>query len=141
MSWDEASASPPPTAESQPVSSETHAVLIPTYNTGPTVIKTVTDVLSVWTPVWVIVDGSDDGTAEALEELASSNSDLHLLRHDHNRGKGAAVLTGAIAAREKGLTHVLTMDADGHMLSPTFGNLWSNLSPHPAASSLANHLR
>jgi glycosyltransferase involved in cell wall biosynthesis len=93
---------------------KTHAVVIPTYNTGPDVLlRTVRDVLAVWTPVWVIIDGSDDGSAEALEGLAASAPGLRVLRHDRNRGKGAAVLTAALAARQEGITHILTMDADG----------------------------
>jgi glycosyltransferase involved in cell wall biosynthesis len=41
----------------------------------------------------VVDDGSDDGTAEAAE---AAGADL-VLRHEHNRGKGAAVRTGMAA--------------------------------------------
>jgi glycosyltransferase involved in cell wall biosynthesis len=46
--------------------SRTHLVLIPSYNPGPKVYETVRAARGQWGPVWVIVDGSDDGTAAEL---------------------------------------------------------------------------
>ena len=56
--------------------STTHLVVIPSYNTGPTVYATVRAARAVWSPVWVVVDGSDDGTAEGLRELAAADPGL-----------------------------------------------------------------
>ena len=42
--------------------SSTHLVLIPSYNTGATVFHTVREARQFWQPVWVVVDGSSDGT-------------------------------------------------------------------------------
>ena len=36
-----------------PTVSETHLVLIPSYNTGDRVFQTVREALEVWNPVWV----------------------------------------------------------------------------------------
>ena len=96
-----------------PPPSSTHLLLIPTYNTGPKVLETVREALAAWKPVWVVTDGSDDGTTEQLEALAANEPDLRIIRHDTNRGKGAAVLTGARLARGAGFTHLLSFDADG----------------------------
>ncbi len=93
--------------------SDTHLLLIPSYNSGPIVIDVVEKALAVWQPVWVIVDGSDDGSEIALQELAKTEAHLSILMHDGNRGKGSAVYTGTQKALEKGFTHILTMDADG----------------------------
>ena len=38
---------------------------------------------------------------------------MEILRHERNRGKGAAILTAAAAARQQGMTHIATIDADG----------------------------
>ena len=46
--------------------STTHLVLVPTFNTGPRLLQTVEQALAVWRPVWVVVDGSTDGSADAL---------------------------------------------------------------------------
>jgi len=93
--------------------STTHLVLIPSYNTGARLRSTVYEALLKWQPVWVVVDGSTDGSAHTLDEFASSEPHLHLITRQDNGGKGAAVLTGVEAALAAGFTHVLVMDADG----------------------------
>lgn len=90
-----------------------HLVLIPSYNTGPKVYDTVREARAQGAPVWVVVDGSTDGTAEGLQRLAAEDPELKVLVLPHNQGKGAAVLHGLDAARAAGYTHALTMDSDG----------------------------
>jgi glycosyltransferase involved in cell wall biosynthesis len=93
--------------------SETHLLLIPSYNTGTIVVDVIKAALKFWQPIYVVVDGSDDGSAELLENLAQSEVNLKVFKHSQNQGKGSAVYTGIKAAVEQGFTHVLTMDADG----------------------------
>ena len=93
--------------------SNTHLVLIPSYNTGTRVVDTVRKALEFWNPVWVVVDGSTDDTAELLQTLAQSEGSLRVSVLAKNQGKGAAVLHGLTEAVANGFTHVLTMDADG----------------------------
>jgi len=93
--------------------STTHLVLIPSYNTGNRVFSTVREARNYWNPVWVVVDGSSDGTGAGLKAVAESDAGLRVLLHSKNRGKGAALLSGLREAEGQGFTHVLTMDADG----------------------------
>lgn len=93
--------------------STTHLVLIPSYNTGATVYDTVRAARAAWSPVWVVVDGSDDGTAAGLQALAAADRELRVEVLPGNSGKGAAVLHGLEAALAAGFTHALTMDSDG----------------------------
>ena len=93
--------------------SASHLVLIPSYNTGATVFATVRAARAHWNPVWVVVDGSTDGTAGGLREMAAADAGLRLFVLPTNSGKGAAVLHGLQAARDAGFTHALTMDSDG----------------------------
>ncbi len=93
--------------------SASHLVLIPSYNTGPTVYTTVRAARAQWSPVWVVVDGSTDGSAEGLLEMAQTDPGLRVVVHKHNPGKGAGVLHGLHAAAAAGYTHTLTMDSDG----------------------------
>jgi hypothetical protein len=99
-----------------------HLVLIPSYNPGPAVDATVRSARAAWTPVWVVVDGSTDGSAERLEAMAATDPGLVVLRLPENRGKGAAVLHAAEKAFAAGFTHALTMDSDGqhpaHLIEP-----------------------
>lgn len=94
-------------------SSSTHLVLIPSYNPGPKVFDTLRSALAQWTPVWVVVDGSTDGSAAALQEMEASQPGLRVMVLPTNRGKGAAVLHGIREALQAGFTHALTMDSDG----------------------------
>jgi glycosyltransferase involved in cell wall biosynthesis len=93
--------------------STTHLVLIPSYNPGPKVFETVQTARAHWTPVWVVVDGSTDGSALALSQMAQQDPGLRILMLPRNRGKGAAVAHGARIAQQAGFTHILTMDSDG----------------------------
>jgi glycosyltransferase involved in cell wall biosynthesis len=95
------------------VPSSTHLVLIPSYNPGPGVLDAVRAARAQWAPVWVVVDGSTDGTAEQLQALAASDDELTVIVLPENRGKGAAVLEGITQAAALGYTHALTMDSDG----------------------------
>ncbi|WP_066269702.1 glycosyltransferase family 2 protein [Hydrogenophaga palleronii] len=106
-----------------PASSPTHLVLIPSYNPGPKVLATVRAARAQWSPVWVVVDGSTDGSAESLTELARNDPGLRVLVLPQNQGKGAAVLHGITLAAQAGFTHALTMDSDGQhpeQLIPAF---------------------
>lgn len=93
--------------------SRSHLVLIPSYNPGPKVFETVHSARQYWNPVWVVVDGSSDGTDIELQALADQDDGLQVIILPDNQGKGAAVLAGAKAAQEAGFTHILTMDSDG----------------------------
>lgn len=88
-----------------------HLVLIPSYNTGPILLETVRAACAAGSPVWVVLDGSTDGSAARLQALADPA--LRVLSLPVNGGKGSAVLHGLLAAAAAGFSHVLTMDADG----------------------------
>lgn len=93
--------------------SATHLVLVPSYDTGPILVETVRAARAHWNPVWVVLDGSTDGSRERLAPLAAADPGLRVLELAANSGKGAAVLHGIRAAAAAGFTHALTMDADG----------------------------
>jgi glycosyltransferase involved in cell wall biosynthesis len=78
--------------------SGSHLVLVPSYNPGPKVYETVRDARRFWTPVWVVVDGSTDGTLEGLRKLAQEDEGLRVIVLPHNQGKGNAVLKGITLA-------------------------------------------
>ena len=93
--------------------STTHLVLIPSYNPGRKVLATVRAARAQWTPVWVVVDGSTDGSADWLAEEAERDPGLRVIVLPQNAGKGSAVLHGITLAAQEGFTHALTMDSDG----------------------------
>ncbi|HEY4105481.1 MAG TPA: glycosyltransferase family 2 protein [Polyangiaceae bacterium] len=59
-------------------------------------------------PIVVVDDGSDDCTSEAAERAGA-----RVVRHAHNRGKGAALRSGFAALAEFGADAAVCVDADG----------------------------
>jgi glycosyltransferase involved in cell wall biosynthesis len=116
--------------------SRTHVVLIPSYNPGAKVFETVHAAREQWEPVWVIVDGSTDGTGAALQEMALKDPGLKVLIRSKNGGKGAAVLDGLIEASARGFTHVLTMDSDGQHPPDRIAAFMADSKAHPEAMIL-----
>ncbi len=84
------------------------AFIIPVYNHEATVAQVVRLAQELGYPVFVVDDGSTDETAKRLAEIRG----ITLLQHSKNEGKGAAIMTGFMAA-----SHVadfaITLDADG----------------------------
>jgi glycosyltransferase involved in cell wall biosynthesis len=71
------------------------SVVIPVYNERNTILKVIQMVKEVPPhdkEVVIVDDGSTDGTREFL--LGLHKLGVHLILHDRNRGKGAAVRTG-----------------------------------------------
>ena len=84
------------------------AVIIPTYNHGGRIGDVAHKALSLGFPVFVVDDGSTDGTGRVLDRVAG----IHRLRHPVNRGKGAALISGMRAAARMA-DYAITLDADG----------------------------
>ena len=116
--------------------SATHLVLIPSYNPGARLVETVRAARAQWDPVWVVVDGSTDGSAAVLTELARGDPGLTVLVRERNGGKGAALLDGLAAARAQGFTHALAMDSDGQNPAACIGPFISASAAAPEAMIL-----
>ena len=112
-----------------------HVVLLPSFNTGPRLVETVLAARAAWTPVWVVLDGSTDGSADALAALPP-DAGLRVLALPRNGGKGAAVLHGLRAAAREGFTHAVTMDADGQHPAGRIADFVAASRAHPAAMIL-----
>jgi len=87
------------------------SVIVPAYNEAATIEEILR---RVWNAplrkeIIVVDDGSDDATATIVERLHSEITRLHLVRHEKNRGKGAAVRTGIALAKGRA---VIVQDAD-----------------------------
>lgn len=116
--------------------SSTHFVLIPSYNPGAKVYETVRAARAQWNPVWVVVDGSRDGTAEGLQTMADADPGLRVLVLPENRGKGSAVLHGLDEAARLGFTHALAMDSDGQHPAELIPQFMAASQQSPAAMVL-----
>jgi len=83
------------------------AIVIPAYQAAGTVAGVVAGARAI-APVYVVDDGSTDGTGDVGRGTGAT-----VLTHASNRGKGAALATGIAAALAGGADVVVTLDADG----------------------------
>lgn len=83
-------------------------VVIPVYNHAGTLRQVAEGVLARHPHLLVLDDGSAAPVAPLLEGLP-----LSIMRHATNRGKGAAIMSAARWAGERGYSHLVTIDADG----------------------------
>ena len=96
--------------------SESISVFMPAFNDEGTIAGLVGDALAVLPAladdyeVVVVNDGSTDGTAAVLEELARGEPRLRVVQHEVNRGYGAALRTGFASATKE---LVFYTDGDG----------------------------
>ncbi len=114
-----------------PHSPTSHLVVIPSYNSGPLLLQTVRAAAASWSPVWVVIDGSTDGSADQLRQALPGLPGVRLLENPKNRGKGAAVLQALELASDAGFSHALTMDADGQHPSASIIDFMKRSADNP----------
>jgi glycosyltransferase involved in cell wall biosynthesis len=72
-------------------------IVVPVYNEAerirPALDRLLKTELPLQVEILVVDDGSRDGSSELLSDLVQSGA-INLIRHETNRGKGAAVRTG-----------------------------------------------
>ncbi len=85
------------------------SVLIPTYNNQNTLSDVIESVLKYTDRIIVVNDGATDRT----EEILSRYSNITVVKHKLNKGKGVALRTGFKKALELGYRYVITIDSDG----------------------------
>lgn len=76
------------------------SVIIPVYNEIATIEEIIRRVSATRLPDEIIVidDASTDGSRSLLHKISSQHSEIRLILHDNNQGKGSAVRTGIHAA-------------------------------------------
>lgn len=82
--------------------------VIAAFNEAANIARVVEGVRPQVSRVLVVDDGSIDGTGER-----AAGAGAVVIRHQANRGKGAAIRTGIAAALAGDASHVLLLDGDG----------------------------
>ncbi|MEO8291288.1 MAG: glycosyltransferase family 2 protein [Gaiellaceae bacterium] len=88
------------------------AVVVPAYNEEALVGSTVSTIPDFVDQIYVVDDGSSDGTAERAR---TADPRVAVLAHEGNKGVGAATVTGYRRALEDEIDITCVMNADGQM--------------------------
>ncbi len=93
------------------------ALVVPSFDHGRSVRGVLEGLGRLGLPIIVVDDGSCDDTGDVLSRWAALNPavSLALLRHPINLGKAAALRSGFEAAAGMGMSHAVTIDADGQL--------------------------
>lgn len=83
--------------------------VLPAYNNCRTIRQIALECREQGLPVLVVDDGSTDASVSALLE----DSDIIVLGHERNRGKGAAIMTALDFLQCRGARFMITIDGDG----------------------------
>lgn len=110
--------------------------VIPTYQNAKTLLKVVADVHRVVDTVFVVDDGSNDGTAALLDKATGNERPEKVLTHPKNCGKGAALKTGLTYARQQGFRYAVTVDADGQHRTDDIPALLKAVEEEPDALAI-----
>ncbi|MBS1791622.1 MAG: glycosyltransferase family 2 protein [Acidobacteria bacterium] len=92
------------------------SVFFPAYNDEGSIAAMVTNALALLPQITddyevvVVNDGSSDGTAAVLDELARKHSTVRVIHHPRNRGYGGALRTGFLSVTKD---LVFYTDGDG----------------------------
>lgn len=92
----------------------TLCLLVPHYDHVTQFRRLLPSLLNTGLPLVVVDDASPPEALAELQQLLGENrGPVTLVRHEENQGKGGAVTTGLMTARDAGFSHALQIDADG----------------------------
>lgn len=111
------------------------AVVIPAFNEAATVAEVAEGALRHARSVFVVDDGSRDGTAAELADVP-----VTLIRNDSNLGKSASLARGFAAALAQPVDAVVTVDADGQHRPADIPRLMEAAVKHPGDIIIATRL-
>jgi glycosyltransferase involved in cell wall biosynthesis len=89
----------------------TVAAIIPAYHEEKHIADVARRTLQQLSNVLVVDDGSKDATAETARAVG-----VHVVVHQHNRGKGETIKTGFRYWRDRGFEYAVILDGDGQHL-------------------------
>lgn len=109
-------------------SSFSAAALIPALDCAATIGQAVRGARRHVPFVLVVDDGSRDDTGARARNAGGT-----VVRHETNRGKGAALQTGLRELASRGVSHAITVDGDGQHLPAEIPKLLTEAEAHPRA--------
>jgi glycosyltransferase involved in cell wall biosynthesis len=91
------------------------SLVIPAHNEERLIVPTLEGVPETIDRVYVIDDASQDSTCAVVEGYAEKDARVVLLRHEKNKGVGAAIITGYLQSSEDGYDIAVVVGGDNQM--------------------------
>ncbi|MFC4701785.1 glycosyltransferase family 2 protein [Glaciecola siphonariae] len=108
-----------------------YCLIVPHYKHEQLFAQFLPKLASLDLPCIVVDDGSGEASVESLKSALADYPNFHLVRHQRNRGKGAAVISASYYANALGFSHVLQIDADGQHCIDDVAKLIEHSKAHP----------
>lgn len=102
-------------------------VVIPTYNNVESISDVIKDVQNYCMDVFVVNDGSTDGTEQKLRSIEG----ITLIDCSTNKGKGEALKLAFNKALQSGFAYAITLDADGQHYASDIPHFAKANTEHP----------
>lgn len=97
------------------IENSTIAIVIPAYNEGKLITKTLETMPDYVDAMIVVNDGSKDNTLERIQSVAAKDKRVEIVNHEKNKGLGQTLIDGYLHARTKGYDVVAIMAGDAQM--------------------------
>ena len=98
-------------------------VVVPCYNEGTQINDVIIGVPQFVDKIVVVDDCSKDNTVRIVESSIIGNENIILIKHNNNKGVGAAIESGYKWARDNGIDVAVVMAGDGQMDPKDLPNL------------------
>ena len=93
-------------------SSNSHLVVIPTYNEIDNIEDFVNQIIKINVDILIVDDNSPDGTGDLVQKLSENSSQVNLLKRSGKLGLGSAYREGFKWGLNEGYKYLIEMDAD-----------------------------
>jgi len=90
-------------------------VVVPAYNEQELIKEVLSGIPDYVDRVYVVDDGSNDGTSKAVQEFMGRDNRITLLRHEKNEGVGKSIIDGYKAALKEDMDIIAVMAGDNQM--------------------------
>ena len=93
-------------------SSNSHLVVIPTYNEIDNIKDFINQIIKINVDILIVDDNSPDGTGDLVQKLSENSSQVNLLKRSGKLGLGSAYRDGFKWGLNEGYKYLIEMDAD-----------------------------
>ena len=91
------------------------SLVIPAYNEEKLIQPTLKNVPSIFDKIYVVDDHSPDDQNSVIEQCAEKDDRIQLIKHETNRGPGAAIITGYLKSSEENYDIAVVVGGDYQM--------------------------